>query len=104
MEPVQYYIYLIGVEGAEHVKFGYSKNPDKRLKQLQTGSAQKLILLNMFSYGQKRAKLMERKIHKCFSCYRMTGEWFEMDHVTATQLFTWANIRYEDESELLLKD
>ncbi len=98
-----HYVYLIGVEDTGHVKFGYSKDPDARLKQLQTGSAQPLKLLGMFGYCETKAKLMERKIHQSFSCYRMSGEWFEMDHTSAIQLFQWANIRYGDESETLLR-
>ena len=58
-------------------KIGISKNPVKRLKQLQTGNGTKLRLVQMFLVPNER--LLERKIHSMlWQCKSMNqkSEWF----------------------------
>jgi uncharacterized protein YeeX (DUF496 family) len=56
------------------VKIGRSKNPEKRLKQLSTGSPYKLEIIKKIRGNEN----LEREIHDKFSHLRMNGEWFEL--------------------------
>lgn len=55
------------------VKIGKSKNPEKRLKQLQTGHAHRLQLVGTLEGDH------ERKLHKLWESRRLNGEWFKAD-------------------------
>ena len=66
-------IYLISTN--THIKLGFSKNPKRRLKQLQTANAEKLMLLKVFP-GDKK---VEKELHDLLDEYRMEGEWFLYD-------------------------
>jgi hypothetical protein len=74
MEKVSY-IYIIG--NGNDYKVGVSVNPEKRIKQLQTGSAQKLALLEKFSLPEQVVYKLEKECHvKLQSHYMKRGEWF----------------------------
>lgn len=61
-----------------HVKVGYSKDPVKRLKQLQTGHPTKLGLDGWVTVeSEEEARTMEHQIHKFFVHLQKSGEWFE---------------------------
>lgn len=66
-------IYLIVCRETQTCKIGYSKEPNKRLKQLKTGNANTLELLHV----QEGTIPQEQAIHKIFAQYRITGEWFQ---------------------------
>ena len=70
------FIYFIGSEGKDfnYVKIGYSKKPDNRLKQLQTGSPVKLKVLLKFEGNLN----LEAKLHRKFKNSRLEGEWFRI--------------------------
>lgn len=83
------FVYLIQVEGSDIYKVGYTKNnPEKRLKELQTASAKKLVLVDY--YKTKRAPQIESTIHNTYSSCQMMeedgvkliGEWFRFDQNT----------------------
>lgn len=70
-------LYVIRAEESQRVKIGVSKDPAKRLKQLQTGSEQKLIL----EYTECRADAhkIEKWLHSHFTNFdkkHYRGEWF----------------------------
>ena len=65
-------IYLIKCDKTESCKIGYSKNPENRLIQLQTGNPFSLELVTSIEGGLKKEKL----IHKFFKKYKLSGEWF----------------------------
>lgn len=44
LSPTYGYIYVISCDATTRVKIGYSGNPVKRLKQLQTGAPGKLTV------------------------------------------------------------
>ena len=67
-------IYLIQNVTTDDIKIGISKNPLKRLSQLQTGNGDKLILLGVYEVGNDRA--IEKRLHKMFWQSRQKGEWF----------------------------
>jgi len=65
-------IYII--TNGEHYKIGYSNNPSKRCRQLQTGSSAKLVL-----YGVTDGTIAdEEALHKKFQLQRVRGEWFNL--------------------------
>lgn len=70
------YIYII--TNGEDFKVGVSVNPKKRLKQLQTGNAKKLKIVNIFEVDKKDVFKMEKEAHsKVAGWYPKTGEWFK---------------------------
>lgn len=77
-----YYVYFIEEQSKQRnkaVKVGYSKTPEKRLKELQTGNSNKLKLCLSLPYEDEReAILMERCLHFIASkrFKRLNGEWF----------------------------
>lgn len=68
-------VYFFGPKDTGAVKIGYtsSRDPAKRLAQLQTGSAETLIVLGTINGGP----LVERTIHGLLAAHRVRGEWFE---------------------------
>lgn len=68
-------IYFISDEN-NRVKIGYtSGTAEDRLKQLQTGNAEKLKLI----VWMKGSRLEELKIHRHLNHYRLEGEWFRLE-------------------------
>ncbi len=73
-------IYCIKQAGLPICKIGYSIDPNKRLKQLQTGSASRLKILYVIEGDQ----VFEREIHEKFKQYRLLGgEWFQYNALIA---------------------
>ena len=58
---------------SNHIKIGYSNNPEKRLKALQTGNSNNLEILHIMNGDIK----FERLIHFKFKQYKIRNEWFE---------------------------
>lgn len=72
-------IYLIS--DGDKYKIGISKNPYKRLKQLQTGHPKTLKLIKIFhfkSHDKLTERIMEKRIHYLLRQFRTryNGEWF----------------------------
>ena len=68
-------LYLITDE--KFVKIGESCDPEKRLRQLQTGNSAKLRLLKTIKFEDKRAaQKNEKMLHRHFRDKRIQGEWF----------------------------
>lgn len=65
-------IYLIVDRKNRVCKIGYSKNPLKRLGQLQTGNPEPLMLVSTID-GDINT---EKELHKRFGAFRVNGEWF----------------------------
>ena len=75
------YIYFIADTIFNEVKIGYSANPQKRLKELQTARSNELTLLKVIPGNQKE----ERKYHSQFCWYRKKkGEWFDLSDENKT--------------------
>ena len=73
------HLYIIQSDISGAIKIGRSKNPEKRLKQLQTGSPYKLQLLTVAKEKGDR----EKPLHRKFKPYKQAckGEWFDFDCV-----------------------
>ena len=70
------FVYIISNDDNDYIKIGVSKNVNKRLKQLQTGSWTKLTLLYK-SIICSNAFNIESIIHTKLKQYKVQGEWFD---------------------------
>lgn len=72
------YIYLIITEPYQNlVKIGRSMNPEKRVRELQTGCPHHLVI---YAVVQRPTKFnLEGKMHSMFADRRRQGEWFQFD-------------------------
>ena len=70
------YIYLIQSLEEGYYKIGISKNPSKRIEQLQTGNSSPLKLIAV--YQTERADIIERTLQRQYEYLRKKGEWFDM--------------------------
>ncbi len=66
-------VYFI-TQNNKFVKVGVSGNPAARIKELQTGNPNKLVLWFCIGGGQAE----EQYLHRILSCVRTRGEWFEL--------------------------
>lgn len=87
-------IYIIQRAGFLEFKIGYSKDPIRRVKELQTGSSSPLRLV-FFCYCSGSVRI-ERSLHEYFKQRktRESGEWFSLtfEEVVMIQIFLheWA--------------
>jgi len=72
-------IYFILNQRAKQIKIGVSYDPSNRLKQVQTGSGDKLkLLFTLKSY--RVTNNYEKVLHEFFEGYRLEGEWFSWNN------------------------
>lgn len=71
------HLYIIQSDVTGAIKIGMSKNPQSRLRQLQTGSPYKLKLLTIV----KGKGHLERSLHESLKPYKQSckGEWFDFE-------------------------
>lgn len=90
------YIYIIGNSESQQ-KIGFAKNPQKRLKALQTGNAQKLFLHHVAEVPEEKVKILEKKIHHEINHKKIKGEWFNISAEEAKLILDHAIIRWLDD-------
>ncbi len=79
MEHFVYFVSTRERKGLQPVKIGYTKNPEKRLKALQTGHPNRLeVMKTVKCASEKDARKLEKKIHWLATrkCQKLNGEWF----------------------------
>lgn len=76
------YVYFIQGLCGGAIKVGYSVNPEKRLKELQTGYPDTLTILLMIPGDEK----IERHLHREFEASRLQGEWFRPDDLVIKRI------------------
>lgn len=65
-------VYFVIDENMKRLKVGTSVNPAKRLRSIQTGNADKLVI-----YGTVQGdRHFEKQLHGEFAEHRLNGEWF----------------------------
>lgn len=79
------YVYLIQSLENSHYKIGTSRDPQKRVRELQTGNSSQLKLVEM--YQSEYATKIERALQRRYSHIHKTGEWFDMSIINET-IFT----------------
>lgn len=90
------YIYVIGGEAPPY-KVGISKDPQRRLKNLQTGHPRKLSILTLKETDISKTKLLESAIHHHLKHHRTHGEWFDISLDKILLEVEYALMRYEDD-------
>lgn len=96
------YIYVIceQTETTTPVKIGFSANPEKRLRQLQTGQATPLVLFHKEEVPAENVRALERVIHQELRHKKSRGEWFNLTPEDAVVEIKHALIRYGDIDDL----
>jgi len=84
------YIYVMQCK--EYVKFGVSRSPEIRIKELQTGNPFKITLLLQVLYDNHFN--IEKTIHNYFNDNRKIGEWFIIDDKIKNFVKYLKNIEY----------
>ena len=99
------YIYVIGSDTPPY-KVGISKNPERRLKNLQTAFPYELKIHVKKPTEAVKVKLLETIIHRNINNYKTKGEWFDIELSKLLLEIDFALIRYEDDPLLktLVKD
>lgn len=78
-----HYLYVIADSLAGPVKLGISKDPQRRVKQLQTGHANHLRVFHAEPFPAAETRLYERCLHRDLGYLRRQGEWFDLSVVEA---------------------
>jgi hypothetical protein len=83
------FVYILSLDKNPNVcKIGISKNPTQRVKNLQTGSPEKIIVFRAWSFDQMRdARKYEAIMHVALLDYKKFGEWFSVSPNQASALF-----------------
>jgi len=89
------FIYVIGTNDKQ--KIGYSGDVEQRLRTLQTGNPENLKIHHTIEVPNKKARLVENKIHKEYAYLRIKGEWFSMKPEKAKDVLDFAIIRWVDD-------
>ena len=71
------FLYLIGANENPPVKIGIANKPPKRLKGIQTGNPNHLIIHYKLSIPYENCQHFERIVHYQLKRYRLKGEWFD---------------------------
>lgn len=92
------YIYIICEKADETkpLKIGFSADPDKRLRQLQTGQSSSLMLFHKEEVPTEQVKALEKVIHRLLRHKKVRGEWFNISPEDAVAEIKHALIRYGD--------
>jgi hypothetical protein len=81
------YVYLIRNLENDTYKIGVTKNdPQKRVKQLQTGCSSPLDLL--YIYGTKYPYRLEKMLHTKFMLHKVEGEWYQLPQENVTSFLS----------------
>ena len=77
------FVYAIREASSGNIKIGISRDPHRRLRQLQIGNSSKLELVAYRKAENRFAD--ERAIHADEASHRLRGEWFTADAMQALQ-------------------
>jgi hypothetical protein len=81
-------IYIAKTETGTAAKIGFTKQPAKRIRELQTGQAEALLIVRLLEGGRAD----ELTIHRRFAELRLTGEWFRFSEEMLTANFGLADL------------
>lgn len=76
------YVYLIKNTEDSYYKIGVSNNPNKRIKELNTGNSSILELVTV--YETDIPYKIEKILHKRYSYLRKHNEWFDFSIIEET--------------------
>lgn len=78
-------VYVIGAAGFA-VKIGIATDPERRLKEIQTGSPERLRIYAFVELASGLARAVERECHAQLDHLRKNGEWFDIEWREAVDL------------------
>ena len=87
-------MYLYCISDGSLCKFGYSVDPQRRLRSLQTGSSSQLSLVHSIAVLEDQGRVLERTFHREYAYRRVRGEWFSCTPEEAVVWLTWFEIHY----------
>ena len=87
-------MYLYCISDGVLCKFGYSVDPQRRLRSLQTGSSSQLQLVHCIVVEEDQGRVLERTFHREYAYRRVRGEWFRCSVQEAVAWLTWFEIHY----------
>ena len=87
-------MYLYCISDGVLCKFGYSVDPQRRLRSLQTGSSSQLQLVHCIAVLEDQGRVLERTFHREYAYRRVRGEWFRCTVQEAVAWLTWFEIHY----------
>jgi len=70
------FVYVAKEENSGRYKIGISKNPEERIKNLNIGNPEKLILVHAY-LATEQNNMSENLAHSVFNEHRLMGEWFK---------------------------
>lgn len=83
----QAHLYILNAIGSDHYKIGVTtKTPEHRISQMQTGNPLHIESVGSAIFPESEAYRLEAACHAAFREYRLNGEWFDLNPVTATSL------------------
>ena len=85
------YTYILHRHNSEEYKIGMSRHPLNRIRQLQTGNGEKLILVGCFHSD----RYLEKRLHRMLGLDRRQGEWFCLDDNKIRFVINYLKDRYE---------
>lgn len=77
------FIYFIQESGDGPVKIGFSRRPERRPHELQTGNPRELVLRHVVPGD----RAMESQLHRRFEPARIRGEWFGREYLPVIMSF-----------------
>ena len=97
-----HFLYVIceDIDEPAAVKIGFSAQPEKRLRQLQTGHSTTLRVFYTEEVEQEKVRGLERVLHKLLKRFNLRGEWFSLKPEDAVAEVRHAVIRYGDVDDL----
>ncbi|WP_186001595.1 GIY-YIG nuclease family protein [Streptomyces sp. IB201691-2A2] len=90
-------VYLIGSPDSALVKIGWTDNPKRRLRNLQTGSPVPLHLLALFEF--EGGSIVEAELHRRFADKRRHGEWFDLGPNPVEAVSPFVRVAQVEEAE-----
>lgn len=101
-DPDDHAVYIMGhlnrkFEIVGLSKIGVSKQPLYRLKQVQSGEHGRIVLVGQYWFWRRsHAFMVEKTFHDTCDCWRVRGEWFDMDPQHAVAIMAKALRAFAD--------
>lgn len=98
------YVYLIS-NNLNQYKIGISKNPKRRIKELQTGNDSNLFIVNQYK-SENYYKKIEFTLHNTYKHCNILNEWFELTNDQASMFISECvkiekNFMFMDENKIV---
>lgn len=77
-----HYLYVISQAQSDFCKVGITSDVPARIRQLQTGNPEKIIILRVIvCKDEEQAKALEKAFHERYADFKAQGEWFAVNGI-----------------------